>query len=255
LRKTFKVQKDRIRGINRIINWKKSTNKSCLWLSLQGSDFKNRNIMKLLIGLLLVLSQFTSFSQTFEGTITMKITYADMPEDMQAYESMMPTEMITQISGMKTRVTNESAFGSTIAVYDNATQKGFILMDMMGQKMMTRTDVSDEDADDASFDVKKTTETKMIAGYSCTKYVVTNSESTVMDIWTTDGLNIPKSNQGLTSKAPGFPMEYSSVNEGITTTMTVSEVKKETLSPTLFVEPTEGYTVYTEEELLQMGGN
>ena len=185
----------------------------------------------------------------------MTITYTDIPEDMVGMESMLPADMTVQFLGTKTRINQVSAFSTVNVVHDNATETGFVLMDMMGQKILTRTDGDTEPPADEAVEVKKTAETKMIAGYSCTKYIVTSADGAVLNIWTTDALPVQENMNGVTTQAPGFPMEYSTVKAGMTMNMIVTVVKEETLSPSLFAEPTDttGYTVLSAEEMKNMG--
>jgi len=90
-----------------------------------------------------------------------------------------------------------------------------------------------------------TKETKVIAGYKCTKgvYSFPSESETSITLWYTEAISKPDSG----SDIPGMIMEYTMNMEGMTMQFTVTAVSKEIVPDSLFEIPA-GYTIKTEEE-------
>src|SRR5690606_30116236 len=130
-----------------------------------------------------------------------------------------------------------------------------------GKKAMKIDNVTvpDEDGEEeADIQIEKTNDTKKIAGYKCTKYILTSEDGTA-NYWVTTELDINKEGvKYMNSKVEGFPLEFEMSQQGMVMTFTATEVlkslkginKKEIFS----MEIPEGYELMSEDDLKKMGG-
>ena len=73
-------------------------------------------------------------AQTFEGEITYKITYSDLPAEAEMYKAMLPTKSVIVMKNEKTMTEQKSMGIVNIKVISNTkTKKTVMLMDMMGK--------------------------------------------------------------------------------------------------------------------------
>jgi len=205
--------------------------------------------------LLVCLSVFSlSFAnaQEFEGKITLKIEYEEVPEEYEPYINMFPKEMTTYVKGKKTCVEQNTMGGGTTTVMDSETGKGFMIMTMMGKKEayeMSATDAGTKSETKPT--ITYTDETKEIAGYICKKAELKfEGEEEVMTVWYTEEIA-----SGYNSHFPGikgFLMEYSVENRGMVMVMTVTSVSKETVSDSKFTLP-EGVELKPYSDFIKAG--
>lgn len=225
-----------------------------------------KTIVKVLCVTLALLVSFTVSAQkkekTFVGSIKYAITYEDL--DPQ-YKGQVPTEMITYVSkDGKVRADQVSPMYtmSAITLPDGGA---IVLFDVMGQKLameQTKEDIEKAKAEakesgdlkDEEPVVKATEETKMIAGYKCTKYEVTTDGET-MEVFATDEIPMPENyyENSQVKGVKGIPMEYSMSNQGLNMTMTVKEVKKGGVNNSMFMI-TDDYQKLSAEEFAKMLG-
>jgi len=216
--------------------------------------------MKQLVGILLLLMiGFNSNAQGFEGKIVFAMDFGKMDEQTKA---MMPTESVAYYKNGNARVEMSMGMGmKNTTITKSEEKKTVILMDMMGQKMAITTagETPEGKKMTAETKVTVTSETKMIAGYKCTKAIMEiptkDKETQRSEVWFTKELGIPKTQlDGPMSKIDGAILQYSMVQGPITITLTAKEITKQTVDNSMFVVP-DGYKVMTMEEFQQsMGG-
>lgn len=214
---------------------------------------------KFILSLLVATTATFSFGQEFQGTLTMSMEYEDLPAEMEMYESMLPKENIIKIKNEKSRVESGAMGQTTIVITDTKKKTGVILMNMMGQKIAITMDSKDFDSKKEAESKTKTTitkETKTIAGYKCTKAIITDENGNDSEIWFTKDIPaIQGQNNKVPGKIDGYPMMYT-VSDGKmgTVTMTVTKVDTKTKISDSEFETPEGYEEMTQEELKQMMG-
>ncbi|PKP45238.1 MAG: hypothetical protein CVT95_09205 [Bacteroidetes bacterium HGW-Bacteroidetes-12] len=211
--------------------------------------------MKKTILTLLILNAFTlqSFTQkNFEGTVTFKITYGELPPEMAGYESMLPKESITKLKEGKSKTTQTTAMGTNITISDkegNVT----ILMNMMGQKIAIKESIDKEKDASSKPIITYVDETKKIAGYTCKKAELKFADTDeIMVVYYTEEIVATTSNSQLSVDGlKGFMMEYSINNQGIEMIISASTVTKEKISDAEFIVPSD-YDVMTKEDFQKM---
>ena len=211
-----------------------------------------------LIALAVLLVGFSPLvnGQKFEGKILYGMTYENLPAEMEGYESMLPKESTFYLKGDNIRFEQDMGMaGQQTIIFNNKAETGFMLMNMMGQKM--QIDISPSQFEDgeepADPEIKYLKDTKKVAGYKCKLAKVTvptedGSPAQTSMVWYTEDIQ-GGHNQYKTLK--GFPLEYSSSVNGMEVTVTAKDVTKEKLSDSYFAEPdaSEGYEKMTIDEL------
>jgi GLPGLI family protein len=198
---------------------------------------------------LILITSLSVAQKNFEGKITYKITYSELPEGAEMFASMLPSEMKYYIKAEKTRIEQDGAMtGSQVMIMDSKLKMLYILMDMMGQKIVMKQDLAN-DPEVPEPTITNTTETKKIAGYMCNKAIVKTEEGDMVIFYTTE---IPATHDKF-NKIPGFPMEYEIRQQGLVMLLQASTVEKSKLENSLFEIP-EGYTEKSMEDLQKMLG-
>jgi len=211
--------------------------------------------MKNIILTFLIISAFSiqSFAQkNFEGTVTFKITYGELPPEMAGYESMLPKESITKLKEGNSKTTQTTAMGTNITISDKAGNVT-ILMNMMGQKIAIKESIDKEKDASSKPIITYVDETKKIAGYTCKKAELKFADTDeIMVVYYTEEIVATTSNSQLSDDGlKGFMMEYSINNQGIEMIISASTVTKEKISDAEFTIPTD-YEVMTKEDFQKM---
>ncbi len=193
-------------------------------------------------------------AQSFEGKMTMKIEYEEVPEEYESYMSMFPKESQLYVKGKKTRIEQNTMGGTNITIMDSESGKGFMVMNAMGQKAAYELDSGVEKKDTSKLPtVTYKEETKEIAGYKCKKAELKYAgEDEPMTIWYTEEITGVYNPQYTGIGINGSVLEYTVAANGMVMTMTVSEIKKEKVSDDKFKVP-EGYEVKPYSELMKLG--
>ena len=169
-----------------------------------------------------------------------------------------PLEFILFIKKDMSRVEMESSNGKTVMISDNLANSGYMLMDNSGNKMamkMDRNTMMKQNGIAQEPKVQITRESKVIAGYTCYKAIITSQTKDgekIYDVWFTNDI---KGNYSFDTKIKGLNglmMEFESVNEGTTYKMLATKVEPiDNLSDDLFKVPSE-YLIMDMSKL--MGG-
>lgn len=204
--------------------------------------------------LAVVILSTPALSQSFEGVINYKINYLEVPPQAKGMESMLPQQVVFVLKGTKLAMKQDMMGGSQTIIYDAVSMESTVLVNMMGQKIaMTMTKEEEEKAKGnvGEPEVKLLEGSKQIAGYNCKKASVTSAGNT-MEIWYTKDI------AGVRHKdfksLDGFPLEYTTVAQGMKMQITAQDVTEATQDAAQFEVP-DGYRRMSFEEFTrQMGG-
>jgi len=212
------------------------------------------------LSLLLV---FCSLSLIAQENYTMKMTVKTegLPAEYAAYGEQ---EIVTFVKGEKSKTEVNSMMFNTTVFYDG--NKLTSLSDMMGNKSgytATKEELEAQDKNKTSKPkIEYTTEKKNIAGYECTKAIVTNNSPDKKEqkviLWITDKIKYNK-NQ---NKAPGRSMDFGDLKghplgmemaqemQGteMKIVMTTTEVSTKPIDDSVFAVNTEGYKMMTYQQ-------
>jgi len=184
-------------------------------------------------------------AQPFEGKIDYKMSYKNLPVEMQGMEGMLPQNQTIWIKGSKSRYEQKMTQMSTIVISDSDDGSSTILMELMGQKYKLAMAQEDMEALVGSQSVPTITYvdgTKEIAGYTCKKAEVEMDgfDGKAIFYYTEE---IPavqvKGMEALALK--GMYMAYEATTQGMTINIEVENIDKMSVSDDKFLVP-EGYT-------------
>ena len=213
---------------------------------------------------ILVLIFSSSFGQNSKhsvtsGKIIFDVTYPESQLDAQTIANL-PRESVMYFKNDLSKVEVAMPLGKTIMLANNKTGDGTMLMDMMGKKYAIKTNMEDLKKQNKSFEKPKielTRQTKMIAGYSCTKAIITvNTESgeKSFDAWFTNELKAKNSISSQIDGINGFLMEFVNNQNGMNMKMTERSVEVKDIADSEFEIPKD-YEITTMEDLQKnMGG-
>lgn len=219
--------------------------------------------MLVLAMLSMVFTAFKAGEKITEGVVEFDIAFLDLTPEMKQAEAMLPKKLTMYFKGESIRGEMPTAMGNTITIANEKKKEFYVLMDMMGQKTaikQTEEDIKKQQLEQEVKDIKvtTTTETKVIAGYTCKKAIVTfkmKGEEEKIECYYTEELPMlgnKNSSPGF-DQIKGFMMEYSLNMSGIKMKMTATKVRAEKVDDSQFVVPS-GYTVKTIEDLKKMTG-
>lgn len=214
-----------------------------------------------------VLALTTAFgvnAQLTEGHISYQIDMvADNPEMAMAVGMMQGSTLNTYINKEMTRT--EMTMGTmmtTTTVMDVTAQKGIMLLSgMMGKKAIKldlKTMNEDAKKDVPKYTITKTTETKEILGYTCTKTVLTTEDGIELNYWLTDKIKANFEGQQMYFDGiDGFPLQFEIYNQGLRMTLTTTKLEtsltKEQKSTLFGTDIPSGYAEMSMEDLKKMG--
>lgn len=213
----------------------------------------------------LVLISAFSFSQE-NYTVKMKMKIDGLPPE---YAGMAEQETVTQIKGEKSRTEVNGMMGTQIMVFDGKTQ--ISLNDAMGNKTgFTATKEELEAASNSDKEAKPkveyTTEKKTIAGYECTKAIVTSKDKDKKEnkvtVWVTDKIKHDMKgrkgggrNMMDFGDLKGYPLEIEMAsNQGgmdMKILITATDISTAPIADDVFKVDTTGYKMYTYKEYQQ----
>lgn len=211
----------------------------------------------------LLLATLVSNAQIKEGFVNYEMKIDGLPPEAAAMMGDMETKMY--FKGDKSYSEMNSMMYSVKTLSDN---KGtLLLMDQMGNKFYVKKtkEEGEKEAKKYKQDIKVTyaNDKKTIAGYECSKAIVTikdkDSKSELKtDVWYSEKLfNIYTINNAdaalLFNQIKGMPLEYD-INQGeMKIKMSAKEVSNSPVSDSIFNLSTEGYKELKESDLKKAG--
>lgn len=219
--------------------------------------------MKKLLSTILTLAFVQVFAQD-AITVKSKITTEGLPAE---YAAMGEMEFVNYISGDNFRYDMISMMTTNIFIQKGNTVLS--LTEAMGQKMGYKTTVAEMEKSKKELKKPKieyTSEKKMIAGYECTKVLITTTgkdgKPSVIVYWVTEAIKIDtkkfKSDQQDMdlSELKGFPlgMEMTQSGNGLEMKiiMTTTEVIMGPIGEDVFNISTEGYNIMSYSDYKEM---
>ncbi|MES2678726.1 MAG: hypothetical protein V4635_02525 [Bacteroidota bacterium] len=215
-----------------------------------------------------VLFSVVAFGQE-NYTIKMNMKIEGLPAEYAAYGEQ---ETVTHIKGEKNKLEVTSMMGSHITSFDGKMYT--VLIDQMGNKMGYTATKEEMDASNNKSEAKPkieyTAEKKMIAGFECTKAIVTSVDKDKKEdkitVWITDKIksDAKKRGKGMVNLGDlkGYPLEMQmkKMEQGTEMKITIAatEISTAPVSDATFVLNTEGYQMSTYKEAMEkakaMGG-
>lgn len=188
----------------------------------------------------IILSAAFAFLSTFgfaqkkitEGSIVYAVEY-DLPANMQQMKAMLPTEVTVYFKGDSTSTLNKTPMSTANFILNPKTEFQRLLLEipMMNKKYSVRFTPDDVETMAESFPELTFTEgseTKTIASYTGKKYTVKtkDSDKSTEAVFTKD-IEIPANSfTQFFDKSYGFPLEFTTYQQGMSIKAIVKEVKE-----------------------------
>lgn len=215
----------------------------------------------LFLSLSALLLSMTALAQD-NYTIKMSVRTEGLPAE---YASFGEQEIVTYVKGDNTKTEVSSMMFTSTVYSDGKTVTS--LTDAMGNKSAykaSKEEIEESQKNETKPKIDYTTEKKTIAGYECTKAIITgigkDKKEKVTIAWVTDKFT---ANQSLARKASGrmnlgdlkgqpmaLEMTMSQNGMDMKVVMTVTEVIIAPLDDSVFKVNTDGYTVLTYKEMM-----
>lgn len=215
----------------------------------------------LFLSLSALLLSMTALAQD-NYTIKMSVRTEGLPAE---YASFGEQEIVTYVKGDNTKTEVSSMMFTSTVYSDGKTVTS--LTDAMGNKSAykaSKEEIEESQKNETKPKIDYTTEKKTIAGYECTKAIITgigkDKKEKVTIAWVTDKFT---ANQSLARKASGrmnlgdlkgqpmaLEMTMSQNGMDMKVVMTVTEVIISPLEDSVFKVNTDGYTVLTYKEMM-----
>lgn len=183
-------------------------------------------------------------AQTYKNVSIVYDIEFDVDEMDAASASMLQGSTMTlRFLDQKVRLEMDMNIMTTIAINDEATGEGVVLMDMFGQKMYQAIDSEDEDAPDQEFEIEYTGETMEIAGFDTEQAMVTYADGRTGEFWICKEIVPGSSENDFTlTGIKGMPLQMDMEQDDMTMHLFAVEVITEEPSADLFdTTPPEGY--------------
>lgn len=203
----------------------------------------------------LLVSFATIAGKPFEGMITYKITYPDS-KFTESQLAMFPKIVTVLIKGTKAKTEYQTNMGSQIEIADYTEKSKIGLINMMGQKYAIKQsaeEIEKENAQEPKATVELTNETRVIAGYTCKKAIVTQDDDgvkTTFEVFYSPELGSKLANfdNPLYKDIDGALLEFSLKTPQISMKFTATSIEKKSIPNKEFEIPAD-YTLTTKEEL------
>lgn len=216
---------------------------------------------KVLFAFTVLLSSFLLGSsdacagKPFEGLITYKITYPDS-KYTESQLAMFPKIVTVMVKGTKAKTEYQTNMGSQIEISDYTEKSKINLINMMGQKYAIKQsaeEIEKENAQEPKATVEITSETRVIAGYTCKKAIVTQDDDgvkTTFEVFYSSELGSKLANfdNPLYKDIDGALLEFSMKTPQISMKFTATSIEKKSIANKEFEVPAD-YTLTTKEEL------
>jgi hypothetical protein len=217
----------------------------------------------LVISVILISSYAAISGKPFEGVITFKITYPDN-KFSESQLAMFPKVLTVSIKGTKSRTDLQMSGMNTVEITDYNDKTKVALLNMMGQKYaikQTTAEIEKEMAQSGTTTVELSEETRIIAGYTCKKAIITVNDDGVKstyEVFYSSELGSKAANfdNPLYKDIDGVMLEFLLKNRDVNMKFTATSVEKKSLQAKDFEIPSD-YTPTTQDELKSKfgGGN
>ena len=194
--------------------------------------------------------------QLTEGTINYNISIKSSKAEAPIANSFSGAQLTLFVRPTISRTEMNSSLGTESTVYDNKLNKGFILKEYSGQKLMITT-TKDNWAqknqwnDNLKFTIDNTI--TVIDGYNCKKASATTQDGKNFEVYFTPDIVIAnKQYNNSFDQLPGLPVQYELQSGNLIFKYSLSKINYDAVAAAKFEAPKSGFRVMTYEENQQL---
>lgn len=160
------------------------------------------------------------------------------------------------IKGNQTKSDFINSIGTETSIYNSKTEKGVILKEYSGQKLMinmTKQDWLTQNQLFRNIDFKFEKTEKKIDGTVCKVATASLQNGGKLTVYYDTAINILNNNYTIAFPAiPGIPVQFENFNNGITYVYTLAGINYEVLSSNIFDIPKSGYRVISYQDAISL---
>lgn len=213
--------------------------------------------LRYLIPVCLFLFVWTGFASGQKKISELSIAYNTVTASKQNSKGATATHTI-YIKGNMSRSETVSPLFSATLIHDSKTGTAVVLREVSGQKLLIRMNADnwqDKNKRLEGIQFTNTSETKVIAGYQCTKAVAQTKDGfTITVYYTRDLVPDNKDYDPQFKNLNGLPLEYQLTNGNLSINYTFSSINFNPVPASKFDIPKSGYREMTYEESKKLGG-
>lgn len=190
-----------------------------------------------------------------EGSIIYQVDY-QLPDTLKRFAEFLPKQALVYFKGDSTvsiqKINNES---TTVILNPKSNFMRVLLQSPRRRYMIdyNKEEQAEEIGNLPPYTITKTADSKSIAGYKATKYILTDKLSQdTTEAWFTKEIAItPNYLTIMQDSALGVPLSFTVNQNGMKIKTTVKQIKFEPVPPGVFSAP-KGFTVLTPQQLMEM---
>ncbi len=211
----------------------------------------NKGLICSLLALTLVTASFAQ-RKVSEMTLVYDATVSTGSADPKLADAFDGAVTTIYISGHQSRSEMVSALFTSTTIHDAKSGSAVVLREVSGQKLLIRLtpdDWADKNKRYNGIKFTNTSETKVIAGYTCTKAIATTADGSTFTVYYTNDI-VPENKEYdyQFRSLPGLPLEYEMVRGNLKIKYTVSQINLNPVPASKFDIPKAGYREMTYQE-------
>jgi GLPGLI family protein len=203
--------------------------------------------------LFIFLSTSVTAQKTFtDGTLVYNMSVETGSGQPKMADMLDGATTTIYLKGNDSRSELVSSLGREATIYDAVTEKGVILKDYSGQKLMITLTPQNWQENNKKYEgitFTNTGETANIAGFNCKKAIAKLKNGTTFTVfYTTDVIPANKSYDAQFTTLPGLPVQYEMQSGKMKFKFTLASISYNSVPASKFEIPKSGYRVLTYEE-------
>jgi len=212
---------------------------------------KGFGLLTLLLSFMIVQAQ----KQLSEGTVSYTISI-DSDKEPALASGLDGATLSLFLKPSVSRTDMSSKLGTETTVYDTRNNKGFILKEYSGQKLMITVNKENwlqknQWNDDITFTIDD--QLRDIAGYQCKKATGKNAEGKEFVVYFTPEISVVNSTYNNSfAQLPGLPVQYELKSGNLRFKYTLTKISYDPVSAVKFEAPRTGFRIMTYEENQQL---
>lgn len=194
-----------------------------------------------------------------EGSLMYNISIISSKSETTEINSLNGATLQVFLKPNQSRTEMRSSVGVETTVFDSKTNKGFILKEYSGQKLMISMNANNWAEKNKLYESLRFTiseERTMIANYSCKKATASLPDGKTFIVYFNPNITLTnRSYNNAFAQLPGLPVQYEMQSGNISFRYTLEKVTYDVISSTKFETPKTGFRVMTYEENQQLKRN
>jgi len=213
-----------------------------------------------LFSFLMLCTKVTTAQKPFvEGSLQYNITIISAKSETPDINSLNGATLEVFLKPNQSRTEMKSSVGVETTVFDSKINKGFILKEYSGQKLLISMNANNWAEKNRLYESLQFTisdERTMISGYSCKKATASLPDGKSFVVYFNPDITLSnKSYNNTFAQLPGLPVQYVMQSGNISFKYTLSKITYEAIASAKFDPPKSGFRVMTYEENQQLKRN